>query len=144
MLHTLSKAFALAGTRCGYVLAAPDVVEALAAVRQLYSVNVLTQAAALTAVRLRGEFEPTVAAIVSERARVLAALRELARTRELTVWPSEGNFLLVRVPDFSYAPGLTDCLRITVSTPEENDAVLAALGELLPAVGPSDSPQALS
>ena len=122
----------------------------------------LTQAAALTAVRLRGEFEPTVAAIVSERARVLAALRELARTRELTVWPSEGNFLLVRVPgasevrrrlrdefsilvrDFSYAPGLADCLRVTVGTPEENDAVLAALGELLPAAGPSDSLQALS
>ena len=142
VLHTLSKAFALAGTRCGYVLAAPDVVEALAAVRH--------------------EFEPTVATIVSERARVLAALRGLARTRELTVWPSEGNYLLVRVPgasevrqrlrdehsilvrDFSYAPGLTDCLRITVGTPEENDAVLAALGELLPAVGPSDSPQALS
>ena len=162
VLHTLSKAFALAGARCGYVLAAPDVVEALAAVRQLYSVNVLTQAAALTAVRLRGEFEPTVAAIVSERARVLAALRELARTRELTVWPSEGNFLLVRVPgasevrrrlrdefsilvrDFSYAPGLADCLRVTVGTPEENDAVLAALGELLPAAGPSDSLQALS
>ena len=156
VLHTLSKAFALAGARCGYVLAAPDVVEALAAVRQLYSVNVLTQAAALTAVRLRGEFEPTVAAIVSERARVLAALREL------TVWPSEGNFLLVRVPgasevrrrlrdefsilvrDFSYAPGLADCLRVTVGTPEENDAVLAALGELLPAAGPSDSLQALS
>ena len=50
----------------------------------------------------------------------------------------------ILVRDFSYAPGLTDCLRITVGTPEENDAVLAALGELLPAVGPSDSPQALS
>ena len=150
VLHTLSKAFALAGARCGYALAAPDVIEALAAVRQIYSVNVLTQAAALTAVRRRADFEPTVATIVSERARVLAGLGELARTRELRVWPSEGNFLLVRVPgasrvrerlrdersilvrDFSYAPGLADCLRITVGTPEENDAVLAGLAELVP------------
>lgn len=61
VLHTLSKAFALAGTRCGYVLAAPDVIAALGAVRQIYSVNVLTQAAALTAVTRREDFAPTVA-----------------------------------------------------------------------------------
>ena len=54
VLHTLSKAFALAGARCGYVIAAPDVIDALAAVRQIYSVNVLTQAAALAAVDMAG------------------------------------------------------------------------------------------
>ena len=149
VLHTLSKAFALAGTRCGYVLAAPDVIAALGAVRQIYSVNVLTQAAALTAVTRREDFAPTVATIVSERARLFAALRELGEHVPITVWPSEGNFLLVRTPDatrvrarlrdeysilvrdFSYAPGLADCLRITVGTPEENDAVLAALSALV-------------
>lgn len=147
VLHTLSKAFALAGARCGYVIAAPDVIAALAAVRQIYSVNVLTQAAALAAVRARAEFDPTVEKIVSERSRLHESL---ARVEGVRVWPSEGNFVLARmagasrvrerlcdersilVRDFSYAPGLADCLRITVGTPEENDAVIEALSEIVP------------
>lgn len=147
VLHTLSKAFALAGARCGYVIAAPDVIDALAAVRQIYSVNVLTQAAALAAVRARAEFDPTVEKIVSERSRLHESL---ARVEGMRVWPSEGNFVLARmagasrvrerlcdersilVRDFSYAPGLADCLRITVGTPEENDAVIEALSEFVP------------
>lgn len=146
VLHTLSKAFALAGARCGYVIAAPDVIAALAAVRQIYSVNVLTQAAALAAVRARAEFDPTVEKIVSERSRLYESL---ARVEGVRVWPSEGNFILARmagasrvrerlrdersilVRDFSYAPGLADCLRITVGTPEENDAVIEALSEIV-------------
>ena len=65
------------------------------------------------------------------------------------VWPSAANFVLVRTPhatrvrerlrdeysilvrDFSYAPGLADCLRITVGTPQENDEVLAAFAVLV-------------
>lgn len=147
VLHTLSKAFALAGARCGYVIAAPDVIDALAAVRQIYSVNVLTQAAALAAVRARAEFGPTVEKIVSERSRLYESL---ARVEGVRVWPSEGNFVLARmagasrvrerlrdecsilVRDFSYAPGLADCLRITMGTPEENDAVIEALSEIVP------------
>lgn len=147
VLHTLSKAFALAGARCGYVIAAPDVIDALAAVRQIYSVNVLTQAAALAAVRARAEFDPTVEKIVSERSRLHESL---ARVEGVRVWPSEGNFVLARmagasrvrerlcdersilVRDFSYTLGLADCLRITVGTPEENDAVIEALSEIVP------------
>ena len=66
------------------------------------------------------------------------------------MWPSRANFLLVRLPnastvrtrlrdeysilvrDFSATAGLENCLRISVGTPEENDAVVAALTELLP------------
>lgn len=146
ILHTLSKAFGEAGIRCGYVIAAPEVIEVFAAIRQIYSVNVLTQAAALTAVRAREAFEPVVEQVRSERERVHAALAADPRVR---VWESEGNFLLVRmdaasrirerlrdeysilVRDFSYAPGLEGCLRITVGTPAENDEVLAALDALL-------------
>ena len=129
VFHTLSKAFALAGARCGYVIAAPDVIDALAAVRA------------------RAEFDPTVEKIVSERSRLYESL---ARVEGVRVWPSEGNFILARmagasrvrerlrdersilVRDFSYAPGLADCLRITVGTPEENDAVIEALSEIVP------------
>ncbi len=148
ILHTLSKAFGEAGIRCGYVIAAPDIIEVFAAIRQIYSVNVLTQAAALAAVRARAEFCPVVDQVCLERDRMLAELPCIAGGR-IRVWPSEGNFVLARmegasrvrerlrdeysilVRDFSYAPGLADCLRITIGTPDENDAVLAALAALL-------------
>lgn len=150
ILHTLSKAFGEAGIRCGYVLAAADVIDVFAAVRQIYSVNVLTQAAGLVAIRERAAFAPVVEKICAERARMLAGLEGLtAGVIGAVVWPSEGNFLLVRLPgaaevrrrlrddydilvrDFSAAPGLAGCLRITVGTPEENDAVLRALTDLV-------------
>ncbi len=148
ILHTLSKAFGEAGIRCGYVIAAPDIIEVFAAIRQIYSVNVLTQAAALAAVRARAEFRPVVDQVCLERDRMLAELPCIAGGR-IRVWPSEGNFVLARmegasrirerlrdehsilVRDFSYAPGLADCLRITIGTPDENNAVLAALAALL-------------
>lgn len=146
VLRTLSKAFGAAGIRCGYVVAASDIIDAFAAIRQIYSVNVLTQAAALEMVKQRERFSSTVATICSERDRMYAALSEDPR---VTVWSSAANFLLVRmasastvrrrlrdefsilVRDFSAAAGLEGCLRITVGTPQENDAVLAALDSLL-------------
>lgn len=154
ILRTLSKAFGAAGIRCGYVLAAPEIIEVFSAVRQIYSVNVLTQAAATAAVRGRAAYAPVIERVRDERERVRAALEELiARVEpegsQARVWPSQGNFLLVRlscasrirerlrdehsilVRDFSYAPYLQDCLRITIGTPGENDAVLAALSTLL-------------
>ena len=151
ILHTLSKAFGCAGVRCGYVIAASDVIEVFAAIRQIYSVNVLTQAAALAAVQERDTFAPVVAQIAVERERVRTALEAMRGERGLPVrvWPSSANFLLVRVPeasrvrevlrdefsilvrDFSATPGLADCLRITIGTPEENDEVLSALTSLL-------------
>ena len=110
----------------------------------------LTQAAALAAVRARDAYAPVVAQVAAERERVKAALEALAaKGLPVEVWPSFGNFLLVRmahatrvrerlrdeysilVRDFSYAPGLADCLRITVGTPAENDAVLSALAVLV-------------
>ncbi len=148
ILHTLSKAFGEAGIRCGYVIAASDIIEVFAAIRQIYSVNVLTQAAALAAVRARAEFRPVVDQVCLERDRMLAELPRIAGGR-IRVWPSEGNFVLARIEgashirerlrdehsilvrDFSYAPGLADCLRITIGTPDENNAVLAALAALL-------------
>ena len=113
--------------------------------------NVLTQAAALVAVRSRDAYAPVVEQIRSERERLHAGIEALisATSAAGRVWPGQGNFLLVRLPDaarlrerlrdeysilvrdFSSAPGLAGCLRITVGTPEENDAVLSALAELL-------------
>ena len=146
VLRTLSKAFALAGGRIGYVLAAPAIVSALAAVRQPYSVNSFSQAVAETVVREGARFAPTIAEICENRG-ILAS--ELAKLDGLTVWPSSANFLLVRVPhahrvwellrdehsilvrDFSATPGLEDCLRITVGRPEEFAAVVEAFIDIL-------------
>ena len=142
VLHTYSKAFCLAGVRVGYVLAAPDIIDVLAAVRQPYTADVFAQAAAGVVTSMRGTFGPTIERIKSERARLL---RELAAIEGVCVWPSQGNFLLVRMPyativrsrlrdrhsilvrDFSATQGLEDCLRITVGTPEENDELVDAL-----------------
>lgn len=150
ILHTLSKAFGAAGARLGYVIAAPEVIDVFAAIRQIYSVNVLSQAAALACVRARDAYAPVVAQVASERERELCALRAMAAEGlPVEAWPSAANFVLVRTPhatrvrerlrdeysilvrDFSYAPGLADCLRITVGTPQENDEVLAAFAALV-------------
>lgn len=146
ILRTLSKAFSLAGLRCGYLVADPAVIDVLAAIRQIYSEDVLAQAAALAAVREREALKPVVQSIIAERERLLERLSSLPGVQ---TWPSHANFLLMRTPgaarirarlrdeysilvrDFSYAPGLADCLRITVGTREENDLLLAALEDLV-------------
>ena len=146
VLHTFSKAFCLAGGRIGYLLGAPDVLAALSAVRQPYSVNSFSQAAALVAVHEMGAFEPVIEDIVHERGWLAS---ELSKLPQVKVWPSSANFLCVRMPeagrkraelrdeysilvrDFSTTPGLEDCLRITVGTHEENEAVVSAIAELL-------------
>ena len=148
VLHTLSKAFAFAGGRLGYVLADPSVVGAFAAVRQPYTVDAMVQAAAGVILDEREAFVPTIEKIVSERARLFDLLRALSGDG-VTVWPSSSNFLCVRVPnahrvrerlrdecsilvrDFSSTPGLEGCLRITVGTPEENDRVASQLARLV-------------
>lgn len=145
VLRTLSKAFGLAGLRVGYLVANPAIIDALGSIRQIYSEDVLAQAVAAAAVKHRAELVPVVEDIVAERGRLAGALATISGIK---VWPSTANFLLVRmagasrvrarlrdehsilVRDFSYAPGLADCLRITVGTREENDALLDALSIL--------------
>ena len=146
VLRTLSKAFGLAGLRVGYLVADPSVVGALGAVRQIYSVDVVAQAVALAAVETRSALAPVISDIVSERERLIAGLANLAGVR---TWPSAANFVLARVPraaevrrrlrdersvlvrDFSSAPGLEGCLRLSVGTRDENDALLDALATIL-------------
>lgn len=145
VLRTFSKAFALAGTRCGYLVGPTDVIRGIAAVRQPYSVNVISQSIARVAVQGRAAYELDIEEIRRERARLTARLSEIDG---IEVWPSEGNFILVRMPNaaevyeklrdrfsilvrnFSHSAGLKDCLRITVGTPGENQRVVSALALL--------------
>ncbi|GIK87581.1 MAG: histidinol-phosphate transaminase [Burkholderiales bacterium] len=144
LLRTLSKV-GLAGVRLGYAVAHPAWIAELDKVRSPYNVNALTQAVVPVVLASAGLLAEQVAAIRAERSRLAEAL---AARAGVTVFPSEANFLLVRVPDAdAWAAhlrarrilvknlngshrALEQCLRITVGTPEENGALLAALGSL--------------
>jgi histidinol-phosphate aminotransferase len=134
--RTMSKAFAFAGGRLGYLAAAPAVVDALLLVRLPYHLSVLTQAAARAALRHAAETLGSVATLAAERDRVVAALA----ADGFAVAPSDANFVLFgRFPDARATwreylehgvlvrdVGITGHLRVTIGTPEENDAFLAA------------------
>ncbi|RCW43236.1 histidinol phosphate aminotransferase [Halopolyspora algeriensis] len=134
--RTMSKAFAFAGGRLGYLAAAPAVIDALLLVRLPYHLSALTQAAARAALRHAEGTLGSVKALVDERERVTRGLRELG----LTPVPSDANFILFgRFADAHRAweryldsdvlirdVGIPEHLRVTIGTPEENDAFLAA------------------
>jgi histidinol-phosphate aminotransferase len=144
LLRTLSKAFGLAGARCGAVLASRELTELLRRIVPPYAVTVQTIEAvldALTPARLL-ESKAQVERLRSERGRLFARLSRLSLVAQ--VWPSESNFLLLRshdadrllaagirggllVRDVRSQPGLGDCLRVTIGTPEQNDRLVSSL-----------------
>jgi histidinol-phosphate aminotransferase len=144
--RTFSKTWSMAAARLGYLVGPAPVVATLERVVLPYHLDTLKQAAGCLAVRFVGEMEDRVGLIVRERQRLMAALARLP----VTAWPSQANFILFRperrtgsevwqglvdrsvlVRDTSSWPRLADCLRVTVGTPAENDAFLAALAEVL-------------
>jgi histidinol-phosphate aminotransferase len=145
VLRTLSK-FGLAGVRLGYLCGRRELVDEIDKVRPPYNVSVLNAECARFALEHAGEYARQAALIKAERARLQAALAAMPGLRQ---WPSEANMVLVRVPDSarSFAalkargvlvkhvaalhPLLANCLRLTVGTPAENDAMIAALKESL-------------
>jgi histidinol-phosphate aminotransferase len=147
VMRTVSK-MGLAGLRLGYLAGPPEIVEQIDKTRLPYNINVLTQASATFALRHRAVLDEQTAAICRERERLSAALTALDG---LTPYPSQANFILARTNPGQAGrvydalrdhgilikkldgahPLLADCLRITVGTPEENDALLAALGDIV-------------
>jgi histidinol-phosphate aminotransferase len=139
--RTMSKAFAFAGGRLGYLAAAPAVVDALQLVRLPYHLSVLTQAAARAALRHAADTLRSVHALAAERDRVVESLRD----QGFAVVPSDANFVLFG--QFADAPatwesylgqgvlirdvGIPGHLRVTIGTPAENDAFLAASKEIV-------------
>lgn len=149
VLRTFSKAWGLAGLRVGYLLAEdPAVAEAVRKTHVPFSVSTLAQAAAVAALASEAEVRDRCAAVVTERARLTAALRE----RGLPVSDSQANFVWLPLADrtVEVAAGLEaravitrpfagEGLRVTVGTPEEDDVFLDALDAVLtcaPAAGP--------
>ncbi|OZG28285.1 histidinol-phosphate transaminase [Williamsia sp. 1138] len=138
--RTMSKAFAFAGGRLGYLAADPAVIDALLLVRLPYHLSVVTQAAARAALRHADDTLAGVAAIVAERERVVAALTGYG----YDVTPSDANFILFgRFADATaswqhYLDGgvlirdmhIDGHLRATIGLPAENDALLTRSAEL--------------
>ena len=140
--RTYSKVWSLAALRLGFAVAPAPVVAQLDEVVLPYHLAATTQLAGLEALAFDAEMRARVDALIAERHRLASALTRLP---DLTVYPSGANFVLVRVDgdahalwqrlvdrgvlvrDFSTAPRLERCLRITVGTPAEDDALLDAL-----------------
>jgi histidinol-phosphate aminotransferase len=139
--RTFSKGYSLAGLRFGYAVAAPPIIEAMAKVKDSYNCDALSVTAATAALEDQAYARGTWQAVREERARLAA---ELSR-RGWQVIPSHANFLLATVPGgdggavygrlksrgilvrYFAKPELSDKVRITIGTREQNDALLAAL-----------------
>ena len=138
--RTMSKAFAFAGGRLGYLIAAPAVIDAMLLVRLPYHLSSVTQAAARAALRHADDTLGSVAKLIAERNRVTEALTGMG----FRVIPSDANFVLFG--EFADAPatwqryldagilirdvGIAGYLRATTGLAEENDALLAASARL--------------
>lgn len=144
--RTFSKTWSMAGSRLGYLVGPRWLVAELDKVVLPYHLDAAKQIAGRLAVRYVDEMQARVHDIVVERERIAAALDELP----VDHFPSGANFILLRprqqagrdvwqrlldrgilIRDCSGWPRLTDCLRVTVGTRDENDAFIHALQEIL-------------
>jgi histidinol-phosphate aminotransferase len=141
VLRTLSKSYSLAGLRFGYAVGPADLIKGLEKVKDSYNVDAASIELAAAALQDQAWMRANVEKVRSERARLVPRLAEAG----LTVTPSEANFVLARVPDgdgrrwyealkargilvrWWNLPRLADKLRITVGTPDQNDALVSAI-----------------
>jgi len=144
--QTLSKAYGLAGIRLGVCYASKEIIEVLNNIKPPYNVNELTQQRAITRLQKMDEIQNEVAQLISERKRLKEELECCVSYIE-KVYPSEGNFLLLKVDDATKRynqlidlgvvirnrttqPLCENCLRISVGICEENQKLLRALKSL--------------
>ena len=142
ILQTLSKAWGLAGIRLGMLFAHPDLVGHISRVKYPYNVNQLTIDAALKSLADTDHRSLWIREILEERSRLATRLKLLAFVKE--VYPSDANFLLIKVEDpiavYTYlmnrgiiirdrssVPLCGGCLRITIGSKEENQTLIDAL-----------------
>ncbi|HWC13271.1 MAG TPA: histidinol-phosphate transaminase [Actinomycetota bacterium] len=141
---TFSKAWRLAGVRIGYMLAAPGLIAELARVRLPYHLSAITQLVGVSALKHSDRTLDMVRSIVRERDRLGTELTALG----IRVFPSSANFVLFEVDDpnevwsallergvlirnYAGVAGLERCLRVTAGLPEETDAFIAGMREVV-------------
>ena len=144
VMRTISK-IGFAGLRIGYATGSPAVMGELAKILPPYNMNQLSLATAKFALQHHDVIQTTIDILKTERERVFNELSAIGR---LKAFPSEANFITVRVPDADALfntlkenrilikklhgthPLLAQCVRITIGSPEQNDAVLDIIRKL--------------
>lgn len=140
--RTFSKAYGLAGARVGYMIAQPEVTRMINKCFMPYHMNTLSLAAADIVYQMRDEFVPRLQITISERRRMF---KRLSTLEDIEVFPSETNFVLIRLAQAEelkdyleslnigvryFSPsafGLKNCLRISIGTLQENDTVFSSI-----------------
>ena len=143
--RTLSKAYSLAGLRFGYAIAQPHIIEEMMKVKDSYNCDVLSIVAATAAIEDQEYARSCWDMVKAERDRVTNELEAIG----CHVVPSHGNFVLAGIPGgngkaayqglkakgilvrYFDSPGLTDKIRITIGTANENNALIAGLASLV-------------
>jgi histidinol-phosphate aminotransferase len=142
ILQTFSKAWGMAGIRLGMAFAQPAIISVLSKIKYPYNLNILTQQKALELIVNKDRTEKWIDQLIEERQRLQSELGKLPFVQH--IHPSDANFLLIRTPqpkliytylidrkiiirDRSSVSLCAGCLRITVGTGAENDALLEAL-----------------
>ena len=143
--QTLSKAYGMAGIRLGICLASPEIISLLNKIKPPYNINQLTQNHALKRLESVSRIRLEIAEILNQKKLVLKVLKHVVFIEK--VYPSDANFLLVKVDDAdkrynqllkkgivtrnrSNQPLCENTLRFTIGTPEENIKLVMALKEL--------------
>ncbi|HZJ57765.1 MAG TPA: histidinol-phosphate transaminase [Clostridia bacterium] len=144
VLRTFSKAFGLAGLRVGYCITSPELASQINRVMPPYNLNTFSQDAAVLALANREQMDIRVKKIIEQRQIMYNALGKIDGLR---IYPSQANFLLIKVPrghltwqqlldrgilvrDFSGEPYLRDCLRVTIACEEANRAFISSMYEI--------------
>ena len=142
VMRTFSKSWGLAGIRVGYCVGHSAIIKYLQKVKAPYNVNSVSASLALKALEVQSERKQIVDTIRKERERLIEQLGKLAFVKQ--IYSSDANFFLIRVNnprgvytklidkgiiirDRSNQPKLTGCIRITVGTPQQNDALIKAM-----------------
>ena len=143
--QTLSKAYGLAGIRLGICIASEEIVDILNKIKPPYNINSLTQERAISALKDWDTTQEQITQLIAERKGLFAQLEKISFVEK--VYPSDANFLLVRVDDANkrYAQliqndivvrnrskqvGCENCLRFSVGTPQENQILIETLNRL--------------
>ncbi|MBS1781092.1 MAG: histidinol-phosphate transaminase [Bacteroidetes bacterium] len=138
--QTLSKAYGMAAARIGIAYASIEIINLFNKVKPPYNVSALNQLAAITSLKEKEEYENQKQLLLTERKRVTEILINAPSVKK--VYPSDANFLLIKVDDanslYKYLldtgiitrnrnTQIPNCVRITIGSPSENDALLNAI-----------------
>ena len=147
IVRTFSKSFSLAGIRLGYAQASPEIIALLDTIRLPINIPFPTQLAGILAIKHKEHFKKQNQLIIQEREKMSAALNALDN---ISVVPSEANFILIQIPTLDLVPkvlqrlkdqkilirhynvpGCEQYLRMTIGTPEQNAVFLQAFQRII-------------